>query len=148
MDIFGDIHVYGDNSKIHLNCKPTAEHPFNGFTTFGLTKNKIKFGDILYFNAINNIWELADAGSSDSIPARGVALSDFDAKGIKILLHGFVYLTQYTNIKSTQLWLSNTPGRLTATQPKDMGNYVQTIGYSAQNNVFYFDFCPFYIQLG
>ena len=148
MDVFGDIHVYGQNSKIHLNCKPTIENPYNGFTTFAPTINSVQFGDILYFNCEKNIWDLASASSINTLPARGIAVSDFNAKGTRILLQGFVYLSTYTKLTKTQLWLSDYLGKLTDNRPDKFGHYVQTIGYSTENNVFYFDFCPFYIQLG
>lgn len=148
MDVFGDIHVYGQNSKIHLNCKPTIENPYNGFTTFANVHKDVNFGDILYFSIEDNMWKRASSTSINMLPARGIALSPFKAEGIRILLQGYVYLSSYTKLKTPQLWLDSTPGRFTDKLPTYTGYYVQTIGYSTENNVFYFDFCPFYIQLG
>lgn len=151
MDIFGDIHVYGNNSKIHLNSTPTQANPYNGFITHDDADPNLVFGDVVYYDLEENIWKKSCGNDVKTLPARGIAVTNYDTdkKEITILLHGFIYNFNYTQITKSQLWLSSkTPGALTDIIPNEIGMYCQTIGIAKTTNIFYLDFCPFYIQLG
>lgn len=151
MDFFGDINVYGLNSKIHLNCNPDKEHPFNGLICNDFVASDVKYGDILYFDLPTAMWSKACSNTNKTLPARGVACHDYISMvmRIPILMFGFFYFEKYIKPTNSQIWLSDTiPGDFGDTQPYILGNYVQTIGTAKNPNIFFFDFCPFYIQLG
>lgn len=151
MDIYGDVNIFGDNSQIHLNYNLDSDHKYNGFITYDEVASDIKYGDILYIDLNSRLWKKACANDIKTMPARGIACSDFISSGVKIpiLMMGFIYLDMYGAIKNTQLWVSDvTPGVLVDIQHNNIGNYLQTIGFMRSTDVYYFDFCPFYIRVG
>lgn len=152
MDYFGDINIHGYNSKIHLNSNPDIANPFNGFICNDYVTPNVNYGDIVYFNLSKKLWDQSCANDVNTLPARGIACSSFTSvtKKIPILMFGFFYWDNNPNvITSSQLWLSDSVlGEFSSKQPSTIGNYVQTLGTAKTQEIYFFDFCPFYIKLG
>lgn len=153
MEYFGDVNIHGDNSQIHLNSDVSILHPFNGLITNDYYVDNIQFGDLLYYD-INLVgWRLAKADDIKTLPATGVACATsgptFREK-FPILLFGHIYTDTCTELLQTsQLWLSDTvAGKFTDQIPMQVGHYVQTVGFAKANNTLFYNFCPFYIEIG
>lgn len=152
MEIYGDVNIFGDNSQIHVNYDLNSSKRYNGFITYDRVVSGVEYGDLLYLNIKFNVWEKACADDEKTLPARGIACGDtltIDGE-IPILLNGFMYLDTYSSIiKSEQLWVSDMhPGKIIDTMPSRIGRFIQAIGFARNPNIFYFDFCPFYVQIG
>ena len=152
MDYYGDINIYGNNSKIHLNCEPNINNPFNGLVCHDYIDADVTYGDIVYFNLSSKLWKKSCANNVDTLPARGISCADFVNFSVKttILLYGFFYWdTNPETISQSQLWLSDSiPGRFTNLKPSTIKNYVQVLGMAKTPSIYFFDFCPFYIKIG
>lgn len=152
MDYFGNINIYGENSKIFLNATPDEHNPFNGFICNDYVASDVVYGDILFFDINQGQWRKACANDVKTLPARGISCGSYTKIYVKvpILMYGFFYYPDTTkNILSSQLWLSDsTPGLFTDERPYLYGNYCQTLGMAKTSQIYFFDFCPFYIKLG
>lgn len=149
MEIYGNLNTHGDNSQIYLNCNPDSRISYNGLITNDYAYHDVQFGDILYYDLITKTWKKARADSNKTLPARGVACSDSNKGKIPILLMGFIYYEKCAPLSKPQLWLSDdTYGQFTDNQPSTIGHFIQTLGYARTDKIMYFDFCPFYIEIG
>ena len=152
MDYFGNINIYGENSKIYLNASPDSNNPFNGLVCNDYVAPDVVYGDIVFFDINQNNWRKSCANDVNTLPARGIACDSYTKVWVKvpILLYGFFFSPNSTNnITKSQLWLSDiTPGLFTNDRPTTFGHYCQTLGTAKTSQIYFFDFCPFYINIG
>jgi hypothetical protein len=105
--------------------------------------------DLVYLGA-GNKWLEADADATGtSINMLGIALeAKTDAQGMNVALPGsFVRDDTWNWTGGVPLYVSNTPGAITATKPTGSGDVVRTVGFAVTSNEIYFNPSSDYVTL-
>jgi len=94
----------------------------------------------------SSTWLLADADAAGKWPARGLAVAAVaNGSPALILRQGVVRFDAWAWTPNANLYLSTTPGGITATAPSGSGNVQQVIGWAISATTVEFDFVTTYI---
>ena len=101
----------------------------------------VGFGDLVVCQS-NSFWTLADA-DDESLTKGLIGIAQGTEPSDGILLRGFVRVGAYSTLGTGQpLFISTTPGAMTATAPSAADDYVRIVGYGLKNlqtNTIYFN---------
>lgn len=96
-------------------------------------------GQAVYFNAADSV-ELAEANAIGTVPCKGLVYATSIAAGSPgaIIMEGLITLADWSSIIGSANLTANVPyylspstaGKLTATAPSTVGQYVQEIGFA------------------
>ena len=105
--------------------------------------------DLVYLDSSNQ-WLEADADATGtSINLLGIALeAKTNAQPMNVALPGsFVRDDSWSWTGGVPLYISNTPGAITATKPTGSGDVVRTVGYAVTGDVIFFNPSSDYVTL-
>ncbi len=126
---------------ISFSAAHPANNTYDGFTITGLNNlGGVDQWDAVTLNASSQ-WIKADADGSDTYPARGLALATvLTGNATSVLVQGTVRHDTWNWIPNGNIYMSDTPGGLTQTDPATSGDRVQVVGFALSADVAYFDF--------
>jgi hypothetical protein len=137
----GDATIANDGTVTITSVNPTvvdkivladpANQDYSGIARSYTYGESIVPGDILYLSGSATVSK-ADANASGKYPAMGLALETASSGSHLVLLYGIYRddsLYSWTP-DELPLWLSTTPGALTATQPSATDDAIQPIAYA------------------
>ena len=140
----------GKDGAHSLDATPNTDHTANGPQTSthsaGYTTTIM---DLVYLGS-GNEWLEADADATGtSINLLGIALEvKNDGQPMNVALPGsFVRDDSWNWTGGVPLYISNTPGAITATKPTGSGDVVRTVGYAVASHSIYFNPSSDYVTL-
>ena len=140
----------GKDGALSLDATPNTDHTANGPQTSthsaGYTTTIM---DLVYLGS-GNEWLEADADATGtSINLLGIALEvKNDGQPMNVALPGsFVRDNSWNWTGGVPLYISNTPGAITATKPTGSGDVVRTVGYAVASHSIYFNPSSDYVTL-
>lgn len=98
----------------------------------------VSFGSLLYVASDGEL-ELADASTSSTLPALFMSLGSSTGNQT-VLVRGFARNDSWSWTAGGKLYVSETSGQLTQTQPSTSGALSQKVGVAISSTVIYF--CP------
>ena len=140
----------GKGGALSLNGAP-ADHTANGpqTTTFNAGYTTVQ-SDLVYLDS-NSKWLEADADAAGtSTNLLGIALEVKDnTEAVNVALPGsFIQdASVYAFTPGVPLYISNTPGAITATKPTGSGDIVRTVGYAVHADMIFFNPSSDYVIL-
>lgn len=123
----------------------SADHPLDNTYTGTVIPGLNNTGGVTQWDAVymgaDSQWALANAGSVDYTPARGLAISTaIDAIPVSVLVSGTVRHDDWFWTPGGTIYLDETDGGLTQTAPSESGSQVQQIGFAISSDIAFFDF--------
>jgi len=109
---------YLDGVTSSIQAQIDAIEGTPSFTTTGLTAGTV------YYMASGGSWTVADADGTGTYPARCIAIST-----TQCISQGQYTSTSHGLTIGSSLWLSETAGEYTTTQPSTSGSHVQSLGW-------------------
>jgi len=134
----GDALILSENAAILVDPAMSADGKYNGITRAGTAGATLAFGDLVYLDPTDSRWELADANSAsgadgDSRATLGIVVlaAASDGSATTILLYGTVRAdTAFPSATiNAPLYVSETAGDITNTQPTTTDVVIRVIGY-------------------
>jgi len=143
-----------ENTSLQLDPALSADGTYNGITRTGTAGATLAFGDLCYLDPTDSRWELADANSAQGADgdARGVLgicvqAAASDGSATTMLLYGTVRAdTAFpTMTVNNQIYVSETAGDITGTQPTTSGVVIRVVGVALTADELLFTPSPDYI---
>jgi len=133
--------LYLSNQKIEYRATPGGNLWANGIKIEGTAGGAIDLATRLIYVNSSGRWEEADADSATTMPATGISLESAagDGSDVAVLLHGIIRNDGWAFTPGAVLYVSNTPGYVTATAPAGSGDQVQRIGVALTADVIFFN---------
>ena len=138
-----------ENGGLIADAALSADGKYCGITRAGTAGATLAFGDLVYLDPTDSRWELADANivvGSDG-DARGilgicVQAAASDGSATTILRWGWVRADAVfpTMTINAPMYVSETPGDITGTQPTTTDAAIRVIGYGETAHELFF--CP------
>jgi hypothetical protein len=127
----------GENAGLTLDNDLSADGKYSGTVIDGTAGATLAFGDICSPSGTSNKWVLADANviTATTGDARGIlgicVLAANDTDPTKMLLYGTVRAdTAFPTLTiNAQVYLSETPGDVTLTQPTTTDAVIRVVGF-------------------
>lgn len=143
----------GENTSIALDPAGSADGKYTGITISGTAGATLAFGDVIVLDVTASKWLLADANSAAAADgdARGLigicVLAANDTQTTTILLNGVIRAdTAFPALTITNpVYLSETAGDLTSTQPTTADVVIRTLGFALTADEIYFNPEPGFI---
>ncbi len=133
-----------------VDATPNTDHTANGPQTSTMSAGyTTTIMDLVYLGS-GNEWLEADADATGtSINLLGIALEvKNDGQPMNVALPGsFVRDDSWNWTGGVPLYISNTPGAITATKPTGSGDVVRTVGYAVTADVIFFNPSSDYVTL-
>jgi len=129
-------------TSIKLDAVLSGDAKWSGTTMSGTLGATIAFGDLMYLNANDSRWELVDANLSDGYDKMlGICLdAGDDGDATEILLQGKVRAAVFPAFTvGSVLYMSETAGDLTHTQPSTADVCIRTLGHAVTAEDLYFN---------
>lgn len=124
-----------------FDATPDTDHTANGFTTNTINAGAtIAIMETCYL-ASDGEWALTDA-DAESTASGMLAISlesKTDGQAMRVITHGYVRDDSWAWTAGQLIYLSTTPGALTATAPSATGDVVRVVGYAITADVIYFN---------
>jgi len=139
----------GENAAIVHDNALSADGKYTGEIINGTAGATLAFGDLVYLDPTDSRWELADAnvitaadGDCRGILAICVLAAANDGSATKLLLRGMVRADAVfpTFTVNAQVYVSETAGDVTETQPTTADVAIRVVGFGFDGNTLYF--CP------
>ena len=141
MKVIGNLEIMGQRSIIQMNSSPASNQECSGWISEEFVDENVTVGQVLFFNLDTQRWKLANASSSDTMPARAIAMDNITAGSSGRLLRFGTMRLDSQNFNTPYVYVSaTTSGALTPIAPATSGSIVQKIGTPLKNNVAWFDF--------
>lgn len=143
-----------ENTSLAFDPVLSADGTFTGITRTGTAGATLAFGDLCYLDPTDSRWELADANSAQGADgdARGVLgicvqAAAADGSATTMLLYGTVRAdTAFPAMTiNNQIYVSETAGDVTGTQPSTSGVVIRVIGVALTADELLFNPSPDYI---
>ena len=140
----------GKDGAHSLDATPNTDHTANGPQTSthsaGYTTTIM---DLVYLGSGNEWLETDADATGTSINLLGIALEvKNDGQPMNVALPGsFVRDNSWNWTGGVPLYISNTPGAITATKPTGSGDVVRTVGYAVASHSIYFNPSSDYVTL-
>jgi len=104
----------------------------------GIAGEDIQNRDLLYIDS-DETWKKADASSTMTMPASGIALSTVEmGKSVGVLIDGSIQHTEWNWTSGATLYAATAPGTITETAPPDPSHLIQIIGEAYRSNLIVF----------
>ena len=140
----------GKDGAFSFDATPNTDHTANGPQTSTMSAGyTTTIMDLVYLGS-GNEWLEADADATGtSINLLGIALEvKNDGQPMNVALPGsFVRDNSWNWTGGVPLYISNTPGAITATKPTGSGDVVRTVGYAVASHSIYFNPSSDYVTL-
>jgi hypothetical protein len=139
--------ILGEDTSISQNNTLT-NNTYSGLTINGVAGVSLGFGNLIYLDPSLSRWKLIDANSNtseagDATGIIGFCVSNNKSIGdsIVILLNGVIRADSIfpSLIVNNPLYISESPGYITATQPSTANVIIRIIGFSLGTNLVYFN---------
>ena len=128
----------GANHYIVVDPTPTADHTGSGLkATMTVDVNATGIAAALYIASDGN-YEEADASAAATMPCSAIAL-EAGTGSKKVLLQGFIRDDTWNWTPGSRIYVSETTGALTATQPSTSLACVQPIGIATHADRIWFN---------
>jgi hypothetical protein len=117
-----------------------SDETWNGDVITATAGENVSFGDICYLKSDGKFW-LADANAENTTKGMIVmstASISADASGV-FLLRGLIRDDSWDWTVGADLWVPETPGNATETQPSDVGDFIRFIGWAKGADYIWFD---------
>lgn len=127
----GDIQL--GETDIKLDAVLSEDEKWSGIVIAGTAGATLAVGDLVYLNADDSRWELVDANLSDGYDKQlGICvLAGNDGDTIELLTYGKVRSAAFPAFTvGSPLYISETAGDMTHTQPISADSCVRVIGYA------------------
>lgn len=143
-----------ENTSIILDPALSADGTFTGITRTGTAGATLAFGDLCYLDPTDSRWELADAnsalaadGDARGILAMCVQAATGDGSATTMLLYGTIRAdTAFPTMTiNSQMYVSETAGDITGTQPSTSGVVIRVVGMALTADELLFNPSPDYI---
>lgn len=143
-----------ENTSIILDSALSADGKYTGITRSGTAGTTLAFGDLCHLDPTDSRWELTDANSAINADgdARGilglcVLASSADGDPTSMLLYGTIRAdTAFPSMTiNSQMYVSETAGDITGTQPSTSGVVIRVIGMALTSDELLFNPSPDYI---
>ena len=143
-----------ENTSMQLDPALSADGTYNGITRTGTAGTTLAFGDLCYLDPTDSRWELADANSALAADgdARGtlamcVQAAAGDGSATTLLLYGTIRAdTAFPTMTiNSQMYVSETAGDITGTQPSTSGVVIRVVGMALTADELLFNPSPDYI---
>lgn len=149
--VTGDI-TLSENTGLALDPSGSADEKWSGITIAGTAGVTIAVGDLCYLDVTAAEWLLADADAASTAGSviLGICLTAAnDGGATRMLLNGTVRSAAFpaSIALGAPVYISTTPGDLTATQPSGTDDVIRVVGWAVtvEPNTIYFDPSPDYI---
>ncbi len=120
---------------------------YSGETFIGELGEACAVGDIVYFDFADTSFKKADNADTSTIPCVAMVVeAGASAANVLLLSKGTVRVSGWT-LTAGLLWVSDTAGEFTGTQPTGTGDIVQCIGYAVDATMVSFDPEKTFIEL-
>lgn len=127
----------GENAGFVLDAALSASGKYSGISLDGTAGATLTFGQLCYFQTADSRWELTDANSAaaaagDARNMLGICVlaAAGDGSATKMLLFGKVRLSGWSLTIGAPVYVSETEGAITSTQPATSGNVIRIIGHA------------------
>lgn len=121
-------------TSVKLDATLSADEKWSGITTSGVSGvTTLAIGDLIYLNADDSRWELADANLSDGYDKQlGIALTAAaDGAALEVLVFGKIRSAAFPAFTvGSPLYMSETGGDMTHTQPTTTDACVRLLGFA------------------
>jgi hypothetical protein len=124
----------------------TSNYAYSGDIVVAPAGESISFGDICYLKSDGSFWKTNASVESTSKGMLSMATESISVSGT-FLLRGIIRNDSWSWTTGSELWLSETTGELSDTQPTGPGEIVRLIGYAKDSNHVWFDPDKTYIEL-
>ncbi len=142
----------GENAGLRLDALLSADGKYSGIIESGTAGATLAFGDLCYLDPTDSKWELADANvitSADGDPRGllGLCILAANADGAtKMLLWGKIRAATFPAFTINEvLYVSETPGDITHTQPTTADVAIRVVGVALTAEDMFFNPSPDYI---
>lgn len=140
----------GENAAIALDPAGSADGKYSGITIAGTGGATIAFGDLIYLQASDSRWELADAdavGTAGDILLGMAATSSTDGAALTILLYGQIRADAAFPALTIgdPVYAGNTPGDVQVAVPTGVDDVVRVVGYAITADEIIFNPSPDHI---
>jgi hypothetical protein len=138
----------GENSGLVLDTVLSADGKYSGFVENGIAGAALVFGNLCYLQTADSRWELCDAnspvaGAGDSRGKLGICVlaAAGDGSPTKMLLYGKVNAASLFPTLSigNQVYVSETAGAITSTQPATADVVIRVIGFGNTGDELFFN---------
>lgn len=125
-----------------------SDGEYSGITIAGTAGATLAFGDLVYLDPTDSRWELTDANSAQGADGdcRGslgicVLAAAADGSATTILTYGVVRAdTAFPTMTiNNQIYVSETAGDITGTQPSTSGVVIRVVGYGRTADTLFFN---------
>ncbi len=136
----------GENASVDLDPSLSADGKYTGMCITGTAGATLAFGDLVYLQASDSRWELADA---DAVGTSGTVMlglcvlaANADGDATKILLHGNIRAdTAFPALTiGAPAYVSTTAGDIQVSAPTGADDVVRVVGFALTADALYF--CP------
>jgi len=143
--------TFGENTALILDPALSADGKYCGIVRGGTAGAALAFGDLVYLQAADSRWELADA---DAVGTAGTILlgicvlaANADGDATTILLHGTVRAdTAFPTLTiGAPAYVSTTAGDIQVAAPTGADDVVRVVGYALTADELYFNPSPDHI---
>lgn len=140
--------VLRESSNIVLDAIASADGVYTGTTMYATAGEALAFGDVVYLNSTTTTWKLTDANSAvstygDSRNMIGMVVVAAGGNGstTKLLLNGTIRADANfpTFATGTPIYISETAGDTTGTQPTTADVVIRIIGFAKGQDELYFN---------
>jgi hypothetical protein len=136
-----------ENASIAHDPALSADGKYTGLTITGTAGAALAFGDLIYLDPTDSKWELADANAASAADgdSRGIlgicVLAANENAATNILLNGVVRAdTAFPTLTvNAPVYVSETAGDVTNTQPTTTDVVIRIVGYGLDGNSMYFN---------
>ena len=147
----GGAALLAENASIALDPALSADGKYSGMTIGGTAGAALAFGQTAYLAAADSRWELTDADAASTagdVPVGFVVLAAAaDGDPTTILLRGNIRADSLfaTFTVGVPVYLSTTPGDITATKPSGTDDVVRRVGFALTADSIIVDISPDFI---
>ncbi len=146
-------YVLAENASVQLDPAGSADGKFSGITVTATAGYTQAFGDLVYIDPTDSRWEATDANSAAGADgdARGtlaiVVVPGTDGTACTLMLQGIIRADAKfpTFTVNNPIYVSETAGLVTGTQPSTSGVVIRTVGFGLTGDEMYFNPSPDYI---
>ena len=133
--------ILANGKAIELGETLTGDHTSTGFVITGVTAGVgVSFGNLCYLKSDGKYWK-ADADAiatteGDLVIALETLIADETGRFLKL---GYLRDDSWSFTKGAKLYVSTTPGGITATRPSNIGDCIRKVGNAHTATIIVFE---------
>lgn len=137
--------TFGENTALIYDAALSADGKYCGFVRTGTAGTTLAFGDLVYLQASDSRWELADADaastSGDVLLGMCVLAANADGDTTTILLMGFIRAdAAFPSLTiGAPAYVSTTAGDIQTAQPSGTDDVIRRVGFAWTADELYFN---------